>query len=272
MTHSPRKKERPVEVPPRPQWAKHLFYAALGAVKAVTRLEYRGLDNLPAEPPYILAANHQSYLDGLWVFGGLSRDHFDHATAFAGADLSSDHGTLGKLLMAVARPIPVDRRGNPIRGLIRAKRALAQDNIVLIHPEGTRTHRGYVSKLQSGAGYLAVKTGAPIIPVYIGGAYDFFSRHDKRPRLKTKRTGKRPKLTVTYYPPLDPEACNDPHCMTDELTRVLLKAEEDWLQGPYGRNASVVPESEDWTRKPKPEPVFTAKDKDKPKDTENENE
>ncbi|MDO5734077.1 MAG: lysophospholipid acyltransferase family protein [Eubacteriales bacterium] len=236
----------------RPLWALAVFHGALGLSRAFAGLEYQGLENLPDNEAFILAANHLSYLDGLWVMGGLSKAQFSRATALAGADLSSDHGFIGKLIMAVAQPIKIERHGNPVRGLIMAKRALQSGHIVLIHPEGTRSHDGFLAPLLSGAGYLGIKAKVPTVPVFISGAYDFYSRHHKRPSIRPKRTGKKAKLTVNFLPPIAADTYQNAHDLSAAIHSALYDAETAWLESDEGRKASIIPAAEDWTRQARP--------------------
>ena len=156
---------------------KAIYHLAMFLTRILVRLTYKGQENLPAEGNYIIAANHQSFFDGLWLMGGVPQEHFASFSCMAGSDLEDDYGLLGKLMLRVGRAILVDRNGNPIRGLIVAKKRLEAGDIVMIHPEGTRTHDGKIGEMMNGAAYLAQKTGVPIIPCYINGAYEIYSRY-----------------------------------------------------------------------------------------------
>lgn len=201
------------------------FYAWLGfnLARTLAKISYVGQDNLPAQAPYVLAPNHQTYIDGLLVAKGLPKDHFKKFSAMIGSDLKTDHGWLGKTMQPVSRGIEVDRHGgNPVRGLVKAYRACRAGNIMMVHPEGTRTHDGLVAPLLSGASYIAIKGKVPLIPVYIEGGFEFFSRFDKFPRLKNPLTGKRCEVRIIYGPPLNPADYED----ADSLTRAI----EVWLK------------------------------------------
>ncbi|MDO5738396.1 MAG: lysophospholipid acyltransferase family protein [Eubacteriales bacterium] len=237
---------------PRPFWARGAFRLALNLAKAWANLEYHGLENLPENGGFVIAANHQCYLDGLFILGALNKEQFSRSTALAGADLSTSHGFLGKLIMKIGRPIAVERYGNPIRGLIAAKRALQAGQIVLVHPEGTRTSTGYLATLQSGAAYLSIKAKVPLVPVYISGAYDCFPRQAKRPHYKIPRTGKRAKIRLHFLEPMIASDYANAQQFTEALTKTLYDAETRWLDSPEGRTASVVDEAQDWTRASRP--------------------
>ena len=135
-----------------------------------------GKENFPKNNPYVVASNHQSYVDGVLIIDYLPKGHFKWMCCLAGADLETNHGKLGRLIMRVGRGIAVDRYGNPVRGLIKAKKEVELGNICFVFPEGTRTATGKLGELKDGACYLAIKAGTPLVPVYIAGAYQVWSR------------------------------------------------------------------------------------------------
>ncbi len=186
----------------RTWWGKAVYHLAMFLTRMLVRLTYKGQENLPADGNYIIAANHQSFFDGLWLMGGVPREHFASFSCMAGADLEDDYGLLGKIMLRVGRSILVDRNGNPIRGLIAAKRMLETGNIVMIHPEGTRTHDGKIGEMMNGAAYLALKTGVPIIPTYINGAYEIYSRYMPLPHPIHLRRMQRKPLTIEFGEPI----------------------------------------------------------------------
>ncbi len=216
-------------------WGKCIALFTNIIIKACAEVEYVGKENIPQSIPYVLAPNHQTYIDGLFVAGGLPKGHFEHFSALIGADLRTDHGLIGKLIAPVARGIEVERYGNPVRGLVMAYRACRAGNIIMVHPEGTRTHDGYLAPLQSGAAYIALKSHVPLIPVFIEGGYDFFSRHDKRPRLRNPETKQKFKIRVVYGEPLHAEDFADAHALNTALETTLKKMEADFLKRCKGK-------------------------------------
>lgn len=182
--------------------AKAIYHTSMFLSKIFVRLRYKGQENLPTEDNYIIVANHQSFFDGLWLMGGVPSEHFASFSCMAGSDLEDDYGLTGKIMLRVGRSILVDRNGNPVRGLIVARQKLEEGNIVMIHPEGTRTHDGKIGEMMNGAAYLAHKTGAPIIPTYIDGAYEIFSRYMPVPYPIHLRRMRRKPLTIEFGEPI----------------------------------------------------------------------
>lgn len=207
------------------------FYAWLGIVfmKMYANINYLGLENIPEKAPYVLAPNHQTYVDGLLVAKGLPKKHFEKFSALIGADLKLDHGIIGKMIQPVARGVEVERYGNPVRGLVMACRVCRAGNIMLVHPEGTRTHDGLLAPLQNGAAYIAIKAEAPLIPVYIEGGFEVFSRYDKKPRFKNPLTKKKFELNVIYGKALYPADYKNANDLTKALASWLKAKESEYL-------------------------------------------
>jgi len=205
------------------------FFNFLGmlATRICIRFRSSGKENIPKDAPYVIASNHQTYVDGMWLAYFLPRKHFKVMCCLAGSDLETSHGWLGRVIMHVGRGIAVDRYGNPVRGLIKAKKEIEKGHIMLVHPEGTRTSDGKVAELKDGAAYMAVKAGVPVLPIYIEGGYQVFSRHTKFPKPWDRKNRRRKKVTVHYGEPLYPENYDkNAHTLTDALTSWMKKMEE----------------------------------------------
>lgn len=191
------------------------YWVGMLVTRLMIRLRARGLDNIPRTVPYVLAANHQTYVDGLWIGHYLPRGHFRHMASLTAKDLEDQHGSMGKLIVRVGRGIAVDRFGNPIRGLIIAKKKVEEGNILLVHPEGTRSIDGKLGELKDGAAYIALKSKVPLVPVFIEGGYEVFNRHMKYPK---PCIGLRRRIvSIVYGKPLDPKNYRNAKEMTADL-------------------------------------------------------
>lgn len=195
----------------------------MGLSRALLRIRVQGCENIPAAPPYVLAANHETYIDGMWIGAHLPRGHFRRFCSLAASDLKTRHGWLGKAILQVGRGIQVDRFGNPVRGLIIAKKEVEKGGILLVHPEGTRSEDGRLGEFKDGAAYVSIKARAPLVPVFIDGGYEIFNRHMRNPRPLVPGTLRRKQLVITYGEPLLPEQYPDAHAMTAALTAWMEK-------------------------------------------------
>nr|ADD82988.1 unknown [Streptomyces platensis] len=147
-----------------------MFFRALRAVLAtLMRIAFRphidGTKNIPTTGPCIIAANHLSFSDHVFIALAVKRP-----VAFIGkAERLTGKGVKGRFAACFFRAIglvPVERDGGHggVAALQLAERVLGEGKIFGIHPEGTRTHDGRLYRARTGVGYLALLTGAPVIP------------------------------------------------------------------------------------------------------------
>jgi 1-acyl-sn-glycerol-3-phosphate acyltransferase len=126
----------------------------------VYRTTVRGRANVPAAGPVIFAGNHISFLDGPVMFGAAPRPMH----IFVKKEMFK--GFLGLVLRASGQ-LPVDRSGDRT-ALERAKRVLDAGRCVGILPLGSRWS-GEAATINNGVAWLALNSGATVIPVAILG-------------------------------------------------------------------------------------------------------
>ncbi len=142
---------------------------AYRAIKAVLlpvlrfsyRIEVEGRENVPDHGAVILASNHRSFLDSIFLPLVVRR----RVTFVAKADYFDDPKTAW-FFRAVGQ-IPIRREGGSAseRALASAEEVLEAGGVFAIYPEGTRTRDGYLHRGHTGFARLAFRTGAPVIPV-----------------------------------------------------------------------------------------------------------
>ena len=199
------------------------YHVSMRITKILVKLRSAGRENIPVDNPYIVCSNHQTYADGMWIMSFLPRKHRKYFCSLAASDLETNYGRLGRVMMHVGRGIAVDRYGNPVRGLIKAKKEVEKGNIILVHPEGTRTSDGLVAEFKDGAAYLSVKADVPLLPVYIEGGYQAWSRHMSKPQTWDKEHHRRKKITIHFGKPFMPEEY-------DRDAHKLTAAVYDWMK------------------------------------------
>jgi 1-acyl-sn-glycerol-3-phosphate acyltransferase len=146
----------------------------------MARLEISGLEQIPASGPVILAANHQSFMDGLLLFGFVDRvvSFLVKPEAFAPVA-----GRAGQFLIGGAQ-IPVLRGEIDAAPVRLALDVLNAGGVLGIFPEGTRGD-GQMANAMPGVGYFARKTGAVVVPIAIhGSAMMTHGRRINRPRVR----------------------------------------------------------------------------------------
>ncbi|MCX6401168.1 MAG: lysophospholipid acyltransferase family protein [Propionibacteriales bacterium] len=148
-----------------------LKFIALGPLlKLVFRPRADGVENVPSQGPAILASNHLSYAD--WLFMPLVIPRMVRFVAKAEYFTSPGiKGWLQKTFFSGTGNIPIDRTsGDAASGaLVSAKRVLAENELFGIYPEGTRSHDGRLYRGKTGIARLALETGVPVIPVAVVG-------------------------------------------------------------------------------------------------------
>ena len=139
-------------------------------LKLVFRPRTEGADNVPAEGAAILASNHLSYAD--WLFMPLTLPR--RVTFVAKAEYFTTPGVKGwfqKKFFSGAGQVPIDRSGaNAAEGALKAaKRILGQGELFGIYPEGTRSHDGRLYRGKTGVARLALESKVPVIPIAVIG-------------------------------------------------------------------------------------------------------
>ncbi len=150
--------------------------------KVLFRFRYFGSANVPGKKDprgVILAPNHASYLDPPAIGVSLGR-----RVTFLAKDYLFKHGFVGWILRGIgAYPIKSDS-GNDFRSIRDLVRILKRGACVAIFPEGTRSADGSLREPEGGIGFLAMKSGAWVVPAYIQGSYEAMPRGTSGVRMK----------------------------------------------------------------------------------------
>ena len=162
--------------------------------KLYNRLEVYGLENLP-KPPFILAPNHASYLDGFVVASALPYSVANN-TYFLGAEeyfrnpITSAFGRL-------AHVVPIDLQRKVKESMEKTGWLLKTQRVVVIFPEGARTRDGELLPFKKGFAILSSVLNIPVVPTAIVGTYQSMSIRDKFPKPT--------KIKVSFGKPVYPE-------------------------------------------------------------------
>jgi 1-acyl-sn-glycerol-3-phosphate acyltransferase len=160
--------------------------------------QWLGLENLPKGQGMIVCPNHCTEIDPVVVGHMLyNQKVMPHFLAKAGLYKVP---VVGAALRA-AKQVPVERSGAGAgRSLEVAQEVIDDGGAVVIYPEGTLTRDPdlWLMKGHTGAARLALKTGAPVIPVAHWGAQEVFPRYAKRFHIFPRKTAR-----VLVGPPVD---------------------------------------------------------------------
>ena len=130
------------------------------------RPKVRGLRNVPAKGPLIIASNHLSFSDSIFMPMVVPRK----VTFLAKSEYFTAPGPKGllkKLTFIALGQVPVDRSGGrrSEAALITGLKVLSDGACLGIYPEGTRSPDGRLYKARTGIARLAIESGAPVVPV-----------------------------------------------------------------------------------------------------------
>lgn len=130
------------------------------------RPKVRGLRNVPTKGPLIIASNHLSFSDSIFMPMVVPRK----VTFLAKSEYFTSPGPKGllkKLTFIALGQVPVDRSGGrrSEAALITGLKVLSDGACLGIYPEGTRSPDGRLYKARTGIARLAIESGAPVVPV-----------------------------------------------------------------------------------------------------------
>ncbi len=189
-----------------------------GLLLLFSRWRVIGRDNVPSRGPLIVVANHFSFIDPPLISASVSR----RISFLAKQELFRFLPI--KLMISSFGAIPV-RRGRSSRyALERCQKLLGRGQTLGIFPENRRSRNGQLQHPQRGVAVLAVRTGAPILPIAIMGS-------EKVQRARD--IFRRPSITVVVGRPFHLEP-------PDEESAEALQAQAELVMG---RIASLLPES-----------------------------
>ncbi|MGY2126891.1 lysophospholipid acyltransferase family protein [Blastococcus sp. SYSU DS0617] len=183
------------------------------AIRSGWKPQVSGLEHVPAEGGVVLAGNHQSFADQLFLGAVIPRHvaFWGKTEYFTG---TGPRGALNRGLMHGLGVIPVNRDGGAASDAAfeSAVPVLDGGGMVAVFPEGTRSPDGRLYRGRTGALRLAQRCGVPVLPVGITGT------RDVRPGDLLGR--RRPPVTMRFGRPVDVTGA-DVRAATDALMATI---------------------------------------------------
>jgi long-chain acyl-CoA synthetase len=180
-------------------------------VRGLFGLRTVGLEHVP-DPPWVLVANHVSFLDPLALSAALGHRRLEGTywggwtgVAFANAPM--------RALSRLWRVLPVYQQRGATPSLALAAAALARGHSLIWFPEGERSRTGVLLPFRTGVGFLLHRFPRPVVPVHLGGTFEALSRGALWPRFR--------RITVRVGPPLDPARLAAPGTPPDAAARQI---------------------------------------------------
>ncbi|MDP8230869.1 MAG: AMP-binding protein [Candidatus Gorgyraea atricola] len=166
-------------------WIDYVFtFIIKGCVGLFFRIFYRlkveGAEKIPKKGPYVLCVNHTSFLDGFIVLSGVPL-RTELELFFIGFRRYFIVPIIRNLVRR-SRIIPVDAT-QIIEAMQGSAYILKHNKALCIFPEGERSIDGEVKEFKKGIGIIAKELNAPLVPVYINGAFKAWPRTQKFPKL-----------------------------------------------------------------------------------------
>src|SRR5262245_22322604 len=196
-------------------------------------LRVTGVEHLPSSGPFIVAANHHNYVDGVVLAVAVPRPiaFLVMPRVFNASPLHPPfHRRIGSIPVNLERPDP--------GAIKRVLRVLEDGRVVGIFPEGPFSREGRLVSGQPGVAMIALRSGMPVVPAAIAGTYEaLVGRRFYVPR--------RHPLSVRFGAPMHfgrPRHSRVPRAEREELTRrimneiaILLGAEREPIPAVSGR-------------------------------------
>ena len=206
------------------RWACFVLRVLL---RLCTRLEIEGLENIPQGGPLLVAFNHLAHLDAALVLPFLPQP----VEGIALENLY--HVPVTGQLLRLYGAIPVHRDQFDREVIRRALQVLAEGRILALAPEARMSLTGALERARQGVAYLALRSGAPILPMALTGTEKAYAEWK---RLR------RPRLTVIFGEVIiTPPRASKPQArrqqaaeLTDEIMYRIAALLPPEYQGVYG--------------------------------------
>lgn len=173
--------------------------------RAYFGLELAGIENIPATGPVIITPNHQTYADPAFVTVPVRRRVYYMAWSRL-FEIPIFSWFIRRL-----RAFPVRIDSADPSSIRKAARLLRAGHVVMIFPEGERTHTGTVERFKLGAFRLAVSLQVPVLPVTITGGHASWP-----PGRVFPRPGR---IRIIYHPLLKSDPALEPREAASELAQ-----------------------------------------------------
>jgi 1-acyl-sn-glycerol-3-phosphate acyltransferase len=194
---------------PRRVFRVMLHIAARLAVRFITHATFKGLENLPTHGPALLVFNHLGDADAPVILAALRSP----AEAIGKIELHND-GWVG--MVGRAYGVIWVHRGSPDRKAIRAAlEGLNEGRIIAMAPEARESLTGVLEEGTEGAAFLAVRSGAPIVPIALTGTENKF--------IFERKWFQRAPITVTVGKPFKIQEQAERADMIREGTRQIME-------------------------------------------------
>ena len=189
------------------------------------RFRAEGRENIP-DTPCILAPNHQSFIDGLFVAAGLKNSLMQRTCFYAKAKHLQNRWL--RFLADRNNIVVMDINADVRESIQKVATLLQSGKNIIIFPEGTRTLNGALGEFKKTFAILSKELNVPVVPVAIRGAFEALPAGSLLPRPFRR-------ISVCFQPPVFPEGHS-----YESLKEMVEQKVRDCLQR---GNQSLLPDN-----------------------------
>lgn len=200
-------------------WLTGRIFIALARplLRLYFKLTGKGAEQIP-DGPVIIAPNHQSFLDGLFVMSFLK--FRDIKNTYFYAKEQHVHQPLVKFIAATHNVIVMDM-SNLKDSIQKMGEALKKKKNIIIFPEGTRTRNGELGEFKKTFAILSRELNVPVVPVSIKGAFEAMPKGNRFPRPH--------KVQVEFLPPVYPRQASY-EALTRQVYSNIKRSQEQFAE------------------------------------------
>ncbi|MCF8309675.1 MAG: AMP-binding protein [Bacteroidales bacterium] len=214
------REHKPLKLPKSSRAGQFLMKVSKYFFRVYFRMSYEGIERIP-QKPFIIAPNHQSFLDGFLIASVLKRKTYQNTVFYA-----KEKHLKTRWLKYLARKnniIIVDVANDLKSSIQKLAMAIRNHRNVIIFPEGTRSETGAVGPFKNMFAILSHELDVPVVPVVISGAHRAFPRGAPFPKPFTK-------INLEFLNPVYPRQHNYQSLNEDVRKRILQRVEEEKSQ------------------------------------------
>lgn len=197
------------------------------SMQLLHRVEVRGREWIPREPPFVLVANHASHLDALALGSCLPLALRDRLFPLAAGDVFFETPAIAAFSATVLNALPVWRKHCGAHAIQELReRLIREPTVYILFPEGARSRDGRMTPFKPGIGMIVAQTSIPVLPCYLEGTFAAFppNSHLPRPRKIRVRIGT-PRMFADT--PHRREGWNAiAHCLEQDIAALAKSAED----------------------------------------------
>jgi 1-acyl-sn-glycerol-3-phosphate acyltransferase len=200
------------------------------AAACLTRVKVEGLENIPESGSVLVICNHCSNADGMLLMAYVI-PRMGRPMRWLGKEEALRWPLFG-WGMRQNGVMGVRRGAGDLEAFKMAKAVLDGGNVLTIFPEGTRSPTGALAGAKEGATVLAIRSGAPIVPIAISGSQRFWPKGKLLPR-PGRRMSVRVGETFTLTMPPGADRRDSLRLATTELMRHIAELLPPEQRGVY---------------------------------------